>query len=1239
MQWWSPLTDASQEGRSYVTQAQRKDGQPTVYVAAFGKHPGWDDHIEEIGLDTELLVNAKRVLYTECIGGCIDAGDWEKLEGKAIPFAHNFYWRSPAGLLVGRMWASRDGKGRTKYPMVVCAMVDDAPTGWAITQILPRLAAVEDKCGQTLSAEMVRLAIGEFLESLKAAAASMPRSSDLQEASGPLLSRLLQSPVLTRDNRQGMVRVLYEMGRELLEFRPTGMTAIKPRTFVPACQHLRVPKGLDAPGEGARAWMALLDQEITHSAPVLVLEPQGQRFLDIIVGEPKAKSFVCARSGEDAIALTSDVPYSMDLTDVKSAESKIDAWIQGRASTGGELVAPPKPSSPGNSNLKLILLGVAGILLVIVVIVLSRGGKKEAPAGGAQRAPELESPAVPQPTKTAKAEGPVATPAQAPRAAPAPPPAANSGDPADPRTSWGYDETVRRVTTELDAVDRDLAAEKLPMLSAARENLADIAQHAAIVRATPWRQGSRDQIVSDIAAVDGQIAEVELEVKKAQDAVAGRVGAALLRRQQTSPVKSRVLVSAWASGLGGIDTHAGRQAAEVKANALERALKAAETGIEAVPPLDAAGVPLVDPSVVAASAESRRDEALRAAADAALAGDEQGVAKAVEGLRAWNRQATEVLAAARQLNAPSPSGRTPQELEAAIRESPSFRDLSGALSPLLQQTQALQSINTEEKPQALVDIIQTATATPKGERAAPAVAAWSRLAAIGWPSTPEDMISAGALRAGPLSNAISQVPDAAGRGQLEADAAAASAAMWQRFAIKHATDQPGCAAIRASQQSLSVPATAEGQLPAWAQYNLARHRLEEAVIPENAKAMAGKPGERSAAVAKFVQAADALGPQFIARAEPAALLAQLRPFADLASDLDASKMGPGAHGWQAAPSKTDGSIVFTLNQNGHSTAVTFERLPGEGDIAYLSTAEVTVGAFADAITKAAAWEEVRPELAKFTSGEDSRRGPRVWEWSTQPGEEMIVATPGKGDTSSGWLRVKPTMAGVSYYPAGLSVPPPTRDHPMQFVSPTAAMLMARTVGCRLPTREEWTKAVDKAPSNAQNLRDATWRKQYEHTKAVISSQPDYPASGIFWPAKAQKIPTMQDGFAAVEQDDGILWFVPAPAGPGFHHLIGNVAEFVWDDPAAIEGLEPVGATVKAALGKGENLKVIGGSALSPKEVPIREAQAVNFSAAREGYSDVGFRLAFTVPRGAVGGSQAKIEQALRSTAYLKPEAK
>ncbi|MEI9893446.1 MAG: hypothetical protein WDN28_05985 [Chthoniobacter sp.] len=34
---------------------------PFVYFGVFGKHPGWDDHMEDIGLDTESLLLARKI--------------------------------------------------------------------------------------------------------------------------------------------------------------------------------------------------------------------------------------------------------------------------------------------------------------------------------------------------------------------------------------------------------------------------------------------------------------------------------------------------------------------------------------------------------------------------------------------------------------------------------------------------------------------------------------------------------------------------------------------------------------------------------------------------------------------------------------------------------------------------------------------------------------------------------------------------------------------------------------------------------------------------------------------------------------------------------------------------------------------------------------------------------------------------------------------------------------------------
>jgi len=63
-----------------------------IEVAGFGKHPAWDDHIDDIGLNTETLVLAKRLLYSEGIASQLASGAWDQLEksGNAIEFDHRF---------------------------------------------------------------------------------------------------------------------------------------------------------------------------------------------------------------------------------------------------------------------------------------------------------------------------------------------------------------------------------------------------------------------------------------------------------------------------------------------------------------------------------------------------------------------------------------------------------------------------------------------------------------------------------------------------------------------------------------------------------------------------------------------------------------------------------------------------------------------------------------------------------------------------------------------------------------------------------------------------------------------------------------------------------------------------------------------------------------------------------------------------------------------------------------------
>ena len=118
--------------------------------------------------------------------------------------------------------------------------------------------------------------------------------------------------------------------------------------------------------------------------------------------------------------------------------------------------------------------------------------------------------------------------------------------------------------------------------------------------------------------------------------------------------------------------------------------------------------------------------------------------------------------------------------------------------------------------------------------------------------------------------------------------------------------------------------------------------------------------------------------------------------------------------------------------------------------------------------------------------------------------------------------------------------------------------------------------------------------------------------------------TGEDGTAG-GGDDGVLWF--SPVGPadaaGFRHMLGNVAEYVFGDPTAMDdyaenaaeaGLPSAGAARQVLLPNMALLTVAGPSALSPGAGNATAGGAVTAENVEVGYADVGFRIAFSLPK-------------------------
>jgi hypothetical protein len=279
-----------------------------IHIAAFGKHPGWDDHIDDIGFETDIFISVKRILYIQGIGGNIDSGSWDALK-KNQPigkFKHTLVWYMDGSLIVGRIWSSRDGKGRTSYPMVVCVQCCQLPLEWVLKNVVPMLEKVEETCVATTSAAQVRLNIENAQNELRKLTKDCELSPILPSVCTGIMAKLTEFPDMGGPNHQGLLRILYHIEREVTRDHPDTAKGKNLRPIL-----LRVPISPPTVMEGISLWINFLLKKFEMNKSVLILIPLQMQWMDIIIGEPTQLQLFCLRASLRVIPLTSSIPYTM----------------------------------------------------------------------------------------------------------------------------------------------------------------------------------------------------------------------------------------------------------------------------------------------------------------------------------------------------------------------------------------------------------------------------------------------------------------------------------------------------------------------------------------------------------------------------------------------------------------------------------------------------------------------------------------------------------------------------------------------------------------------------------------------------------------------------------------------------------------------------------------------------------------------------------------------------------------
>lgn len=328
-------------------------------------------------METQRLVDFKTLMYVEGISACIEGGKWDKLEPDAQieGFGHVFVMRARGDVLLGRMWSSSDGKGRTKYPMVVLSQCTGAGIEWCIQNILPELEAIQQRCQQATTAAEVVGILDASRQSLRAKVAAAPQGGADLVIPANFVQTLASRPEVG-PNAQGLHRVLYQINREMSDYLLGVQPASKFGRMEPQACHMRVPALVGGPGESLLGWARVMLSKLESWSPLLLIASLSRPFVDVLVGEPNGQQLVCLRSDQKAIPLTSEIPYTLD----PAFLAETAAWMNARAAMGDAIIQSQPQSvfrKPGSGRFRMALVPM--VLATIAGSVVSSDVLAQAP--------------------------------------------------------------------------------------------------------------------------------------------------------------------------------------------------------------------------------------------------------------------------------------------------------------------------------------------------------------------------------------------------------------------------------------------------------------------------------------------------------------------------------------------------------------------------------------------------------------------------------------------------------------------------------------------------------------------------------------------------------------------------------------------------------------------------------------------------------------------------------------------
>jgi len=328
--------------RFYKTIFSEVPASPSdLSIFAFGKHPGWDDHIEGIGIDNDTLAICQSLFYVQGIRGVIDSGVWETTDPVQIvpEFGNLVLWQGRRAFLACRMWPSKDGKGRAKYPMIIGIYGGGVSLLRAFPMIAPVLESLEAQCRMARTADEVRQVLENGRQNLRENIGTLSGGEVVPHLRAEDYQLLFESGKAIPD-ATGWHRILHTMQNQLEPFG-IGRFSIRAITETGSGEHIRVPLLNDSPVLGMLTWLRFLRGELDPQVPVLVSTHTGRPWCDLLVGEPEGQDFAFLKMNPEGIPFANTIPYNFNEEQVAAFDHILSTLREGRPD-GSSLLFPPR---------------------------------------------------------------------------------------------------------------------------------------------------------------------------------------------------------------------------------------------------------------------------------------------------------------------------------------------------------------------------------------------------------------------------------------------------------------------------------------------------------------------------------------------------------------------------------------------------------------------------------------------------------------------------------------------------------------------------------------------------------------------------------------------------------------------------------------------------------------------------------------------------------------------------------